>query len=74
MILMPVLLVYGPVEVSLTGTGIAAESSYTLTVSTDGNGVGIVQSKPKGIKCGKNWADCTEPYAAGKEIILYPYY
>jgi uncharacterized delta-60 repeat protein len=62
---------YGPVEVSLTGTGIAAESSYTLTVSTDGNGVGIVQSKPKGIKCGKNWADCTEPYAAGKEIILY---
>jgi hypothetical protein len=62
---------YGPVEVSLTGTGIAAESSYTLTVSTDGNGVGIVQSKPKGIKCGKNWVDCTEPYAAGKEIILY---
>jgi uncharacterized delta-60 repeat protein len=62
---------YGPVEVSLTGKGIAAESSYTLTVSTDGNGVGIVQSKPKGIKCGKNWADCTEPYAAGKEITLY---
>ena len=63
--------IYGPVEVSLTGRGIATESSYTLTVSTDGNGVGIVQSKPKGIKCGKNWADCTEPYAAGKEITLY---
>jgi uncharacterized delta-60 repeat protein len=62
---------YGPVEVSLTGRGIATESSYTLTVSTDGNGVGIVQSKPKGIKCGKNYADCTEPYTAGKEIILY---
>jgi uncharacterized delta-60 repeat protein len=63
--------IYGPVEVSLQGTAVAAQESYTLTVSTDGNGVGIVQSKPKGIKCGKNWADCTEPYAAGKEIILF---
>ena len=61
----------GPVEVSLLGTGIAAQASYTLIVSTDGNGVGIVQSKPKGIKCGNNWTDCTEPYAAGKEITLY---
>jgi uncharacterized delta-60 repeat protein len=59
------------VEVSLQGTGILVQASYTLTVSTDGNGSGIVQSKQKGIKCGKNWTDCTETYAAGKEITLY---
>ena len=63
--------IYGPVEVSLQGTAVAAQASYTLTVSTDGNGSGIVQSKQKGIKCGKNWTDCTETYAAGKEITLY---
>jgi uncharacterized delta-60 repeat protein len=63
--------IYWPVEVSLQGTAVAAQASYTLTVSTDGNGSGIVQSKQKGIKCGKNWTDCTETYAAGKEITLY---
>jgi uncharacterized delta-60 repeat protein len=62
---------YGPVEVSLQGTGMPVQSNYTLTVITDGDGVGIVQSKPKGIKCGKNWTDCKELYTAGKEIKLY---
>jgi uncharacterized delta-60 repeat protein len=59
-------------EVSLQGTGIAAQSSYTLKVTTDGNGAGIVKSKPKGISCGFNSSACEGLFSAGKEVILYP--
>jgi uncharacterized delta-60 repeat protein len=61
-----------PVEVSLQGTGIIVQVSYTLSVSTDGNGVGSVRSKPRGISCGVKTSECTGEFPAGKEVILYP--
>jgi uncharacterized delta-60 repeat protein len=60
------------VEVSLQGTGIAGQVSYTLNVSVEGNGVGTVKSKPKGISCDANTSVCASEFPAGKEVILYP--
>jgi uncharacterized delta-60 repeat protein len=61
---------YVPLDVSLRGTGVPSQSTYTLTVTTDGTGAGIVQSKPKGIKCGGNATDCSKLFSAGKGITL----
>jgi len=41
--------------------------TYTLTVSRDGTGTGIVTSAPSGINCG---SDCDESYAEGTSLTL----
>jgi hypothetical protein len=55
------------VEVSLSGTGTSAVDTYTLTVSTDGTGSGMVTSNPAGIDCG---FDCTESFTDGTVVTL----
>ncbi|MBL0213026.1 MAG: hypothetical protein IPQ07_04020 [Myxococcales bacterium] len=42
-------------------------STFPLTVSSGGNGSGIVTSLPTGISCG---GDCMEAYAAGTSVTL----
>jgi hypothetical protein len=42
-------------------------NSYTLTVATNGTGMGSVTSAPAGINCG---ADCTESYTFGTMVTL----
>ncbi len=61
-----------PVEVSLQGTGITVPVGYMLSVSTDGNGIGSVKSKPKGISCNVNGPACESQFLTGTEVILYP--
>ncbi len=48
-------------------TGQASVTNYTLTVSKDGMGTGIVNSNPTGIACGM---DCSEDYASGTPVSL----
>lgn len=47
--------------------GVAAPSTYTLTVTKTGAGAGTVASNPAGITCG---IDCTEIYSVGKLVTL----
>lgn len=61
----------GPLEVSLSGTCVAAQEMYVLRVSTDGTGTGFVVSKPGGIKCGTSWSDCEFLFEKGQEVALY---
>lgn len=42
-------------------------STFTLSVSKQGNGSGTVTSNPAGINCG---ADCSEPFASGTAVTL----
>lgn len=60
-------------EVSLQGAGTSAQVSYYLNVSTDGNGLGVVKSKPKGIKCGTNGTACEAQFSTGTDVLLYPF-
>lgn len=41
--------------------------TYTLIVSTDGSGGGVVTSNPAGINCG---GDCSEPFLSGTSVEL----
>jgi hypothetical protein len=53
---------------SVTATfNLIPPSSYTLSVTTGGDGTGAVTSSPGGINCG---ADCTESYQSGTVVTL----
>jgi uncharacterized delta-60 repeat protein len=59
-----------PWDLPLRGTGITPQADYTLTVTTDGTGLGNVKSTPSGINCGNGGIDCTETYTAGRKVTL----
>jgi len=59
-----------PWDVPLRGTGVTPQADYTLTVNTEGSGLGNVRSTSSGINCGNGGADCTETFTAGQRVTL----
>jgi hypothetical protein len=53
-------------DTTVTAT-FAAIPTYTLTVSENGTGSGIVTSSPAGIRCGST---CSHGYASGTQVTL----
>ena len=54
-------------EVTAVFTALPAPAQSTLTVSTAGDGTGVVQSTPTGIVCG---ASCAGAFATGTRVVL----